>query len=314
MTSDRRARKIVVVLNGISLKKKKFYHQIFPSLSKRWDVEVFETLSKNDGIALAAKATERSADIILAAGGDGTLNQVVNGVLKGRESEGKLPVIGLIPIGSGNDFARSAGVTADASQLEALIESFHPKKVDVGRITFTPFKDTGNETSDNERYFVNVADIGMGPKVVSNVEQSSKMFGEAGAYYLSILSTFVTYRPVNVEVKSRDWQWQGKLRSLAVGNGKYYGHGLCIAPEAILNDRKFQVFICGNVSVFDFVRHTGALKKGKRIHLSEVQYKEAREVEFKSETNCMIEGDGEVFGVLPASVNMTDRQLDFLIP
>jgi YegS/Rv2252/BmrU family lipid kinase len=303
---------IVVILNGISLRKKNFYHHLLPALTKVANVEVFETLSKNDGVSLASKATLQSPDLILAAGGDGTLNQVVNGVLTGRETERNLPVIGLIPMGSGNDFARTAGLTADVKQLLSLVTRFEPKPIDVGKVNFTAFHSTDTKNR-NERYFINVADLGMGPVVVDKVLRSGRPFGHGLAYYKSILSTFVSYKSMQVKATSQDWSWEGKLRTLAVGNGKCYGHGLHIAPDALLDDRLFHVFICGRVSAFDFIRFTGTLKKGGHIRIPEVHYKVATSVELASESFCMIEGDGEIFGTLPASVSLIERRLDFLI-
>jgi diacylglycerol kinase (ATP) len=304
---------VVVILNGVSLEKKRFYHNILPSLLQLCNVEVVETLSKNDAISIASGAAGQYVDLILAAGGDGTLHQVVNGVLKGRESETKLPVIGLIPIGSGNDFARTAGIKAEADQLKKLITAFSPKKIDVGLIHYTPFAGADLSEKTAERYFINVADIGMGPVVVDKVLKSGRPFGHGAAYYLSIISTFIDYKPMPVKVTTRHWTWQGKLRTLGVANGKYYGHGLCIAPDALADDRMFSVFICGNVSVFDFVKNTDNLKKGRYIDLKEVFYKSATQLEFTSETPCMIEGDGEILGLLPARVELIERQLDFLI-
>src|SRR4051812_34358142 len=107
MTTAPVRKNIVVILNGISLKKKKLYTEYLPALSKIANVQVKETQSRSHAISLASKAADEYVDLILAAGGDGTLNQVVNGVLTGRETETKLPVIGLIPMGSGNDFART---------------------------------------------------------------------------------------------------------------------------------------------------------------------------------------------------------------
>ena len=106
----------IIILNGISLKKKLLYHEYLPAISEIFDVEVHETLSKNDAKSLASKFTERNIDVILAAGGDGTLSQVVNGILKGREDSIRLPVVGVIPIGSGNDFVRGAGLKASVDQ------------------------------------------------------------------------------------------------------------------------------------------------------------------------------------------------------
>ncbi|HEY0742806.1 MAG TPA: diacylglycerol kinase family protein [Chryseosolibacter sp.] len=300
---------IVIVLNGISLRKKYFYKTYVPALSKIANIEVKETLTKNDAVLLASKATDHYADAVIAAGGDGTLNQVLNGVITGRETATKLPVIGLIPLGSGNDFARTAGVQDDVSQIAALVQNFKPNKIDLGQIDYTNVQTNKTEI----RYFVNMADIGMGPVVVEKVLKSGRSLGHAMAYYKSILSTFMTYKPIEVEAVTNGWTWKGKLRTLGVGNGKYYGSGLGITPDAQLNDRLFQVFICGNVSVFDFMRYTGHLKRGRHIRIPEVHYKTTTHVSLKSEKLCLIEGDGEILGKLPATVRLHERQFDFLI-
>lgn len=300
---------IVIVLNGISLRKKLFYKHFLPPLKEIARVEVRETITKNDAVLLASKAADQYVDAVIAAGGDGTLNQVVNGVLIGRETASKLPAIGLIPLGSGNDFARTANVTSDVQQIVKLLGDFQPRKIDVGAIAFTTMASDRTDT----RYFVNMADIGMGPVVVDKVLKSGRAFGHAVAYYKSILTTFLQYKPMEVNARSSDWSWKGKLRTLGIGNGKYYGHGLGIAPDAMLDDRLFHVFICGNVSVFDFVRYTGHLKKGRHINLPEVHYRTTTEVSLSSPHECLIEGDGEIFGKLPATVRLLNRQLEFLI-
>jgi YegS/Rv2252/BmrU family lipid kinase len=311
MTAPQSARKnAVVILNGISLKKKLFYHEYLPAISAIFDTQVHETRSKNDARILAARFTERYPDVIIAAGGDGTLSQVVNGILIGREGETKLPSVGLIPIGSGNDFARSAGIKGTAQTLEKL-RSFNQRPVDIGRIEFNEHPDGSG--ARGSAYFVNVADIGMGPQVVDRVLASGRPFGSSVAYYKSILTTFMKYKPMVVKARAEDWRWEGKVRTLAVANGRFYGHGLCIAPDAKMDDRKFSVFICGDVSVFDFVVHTSALRKGKSINMEQVHYKTATSVEFVSETPCPIEGDGEILGWLPAKVTMMPRQLNFLV-
>lgn len=304
-------KKAVIILNGISLKKKLFYHEYLPAISEVFDAEVHETLSKNDAKALAAKFSEKYPDVILAAGGDGTLNQVVNGILKGREGETKVPPLGIIPIGSGNDFARGAGLKSVHQTLEKLV-AFKPRPIDVGLIEFNRFPPDGSGERGSA-YFVNMADIGMGPQVVGKVLASGRPFGSAVAYYKSILNTFLTYKPMVVTAHGDDWEWRGKVRTLAVANGPYYGHGLCVAPDAKMDDRSFSVFICGDVSMFDFIMHTGSLKKGKTITMEEVLYKSTTSIEFTSEAPCPIEGDGEMMGWLPAKVTMIERQLDFLV-
>jgi diacylglycerol kinase (ATP) len=302
---------VFVVLNGICHKKKLFYKRILPALSEHCNVEVSETIKRKHAETLALLATAQQTDVIMAAGGDGTLNEVVNGVLS-REGQKKYPVIGVIPIGSGNDFARAAGLTADVRQLKELFTRFEPRKVDIGQVQFTDFHNR-NVPMEKSHYFVNVADIGMGPMVVARLMLKGKLVSGGIAYYQSILSTFLTYRPMVVKAVTDDWRWEGRLRTLGVANGKCYGHGLYIAPDALPDDRKFSVFICGNVSVFDFIRHTSALKKGRHIHLPEVHYKETTSIELSTNELCGIEADGEILGVLPARVSLVERQLDFLI-
>ncbi len=305
---ERGKKRVVVVLNGISLNKKIFYRKILPALAEVAEVEVHETLSRNDAVSQASKACDQFADAIFAAGGDGTLHQVLNGVFKGRETFSKLPSVGVIPLGTGNDFARTTNITSKPAQLAKLVSDFKPKKVDIGRIDYT--LDSGERSF---AYFVNVADLGMGPEVVKKVMNRGRVFGRALAYYRSILSTFISYRPVNVSASTAEWTWNGRLRTLGICNGKCYGHGLYIAPDAILDDRLFNVFICGNVSVLDFIRFTLHLRKARHIGLSEVHYKSTTEISLLSEQPCLIEGDGELLGYLPATVRLCDRQLDFLV-
>lgn len=304
-----RKKEAAVILNGISLRKKRFYKHYLPALSEIFNVQVSETLSKNDGIALAAKFAEKNVDVILAAGGDGTLNQVINGVLIGRENEPRSPVIGILPLGSANDFARAVGLENSPGRLFRLFRDFVPRKTDVGRMVLRSSEDQRQTIT---RYFINVADIGMGPEVVRRVLQSDRPFGSAIAYYNSILSVFFSYKPMKVLAESEDWTWEGRLRSLAMANGKYYGHGLCIAPDAMPDDGEFSVFICGNVSVLDFFRHTGTLKSGKKINMKEVLYRSARSIMLTSESRCLMEADGELMGELPASVTILPGKLEML--
>ncbi|MGC1241283.1 MAG: diacylglycerol kinase family protein [Chryseosolibacter sp.] len=304
-------KRAIIILNGLSLKKKILYHEYLPAISQLFDVEVHETLSLNDARNLASKFTDKYVDVIIAAGGDGTIHQVVNGVLKGHENERKLPVIGVLPIGSGNDFARGAGLKANIDQTLKVLSAFQVRPIDVGMVEYNLHP--GPESERAFVYFVNVADIGMGPVVVGKVNNSGRPFGSAVAYYKSIINTFITYKPLAVKAVTPEWSWEGNARTLAVANGKYFGNGLCIAPDAVMDDRMFSVFICGNVSVFDFIMQTAKLKKGKKVTLDEVSYKTATAIDFTSTVECPIEADGEILGWLPAKIRMVERQLNFLI-
>jgi len=300
-------KRVAIILNGISLKKKFFYSKVLPSLSSLFQVDVFETRTKRDAIGLASKAADKYYDVLIAAGGDGTLNQVLNGVLQGREGNTKLPVIGVLPIGSGNDFARALKITTDVNVLVNRLTSLKHCNFDVGKIEYH------NEKEKTQfSYFINVADAGMGPEVVSKLANSGRAYGSAVAYYAAILSTFFSYKAMEVEIKAPEWQWKNKLRTVAIGNGKFYGHGLCIAPDAKPDDGIFSSFICGDVSVLEFIWYSGDLKNSTKIAHSKVEYSSARHVELTAKTSCRIEADGELLGFLPATIDILPGRIKFL--
>ncbi|NJM25102.1 MAG: hypothetical protein HC859_05975 [Bacteroidia bacterium] len=174
-----------------------------------------------------AQAVADGFDTILAAGGDGTVYQMVNGVMSAPDAAP--PVLGVIPIGGGNDFARSLAIDARPATISRILESKKLQPVDVGLVRYE------GKGGTQQRYFINVVDLGMGPHVVRNVTNSRRTFGPGVAYYGAIIKTFYQYRMMNVTAQSAGWQWQGKLRSMALAIGKYYGHGLCVAPDAILD-------------------------------------------------------------------------------
>lgn len=297
--------KIAIIINGISHKKKFFYKKILPQLT-HFHVDVFETRSKDDAFLFASTCVEKGYELILAAGGDGTLNQVLNGIIRDRERVDNLPVLGVIPLGSGNDFARALKISRNAKEIFERVQSFQTKKLDVGKVHFTD-----NNGKNNYSFFINVADAGMGPEVVNRMNRN-RSFGSNIAYYKAILATFFTYTPPMVKIKTPEWEWTNKLRTVAIGNAKFYGHGLCIAPDAIIDDGIFSTFVCGDVSVLEFIRYTGTLKTSKKIIHPKITYATARHVEMTSESPCRIEVDGELVGFLPATIDIMPLAIKFL--
>jgi YegS/Rv2252/BmrU family lipid kinase len=298
--------KIAVILNGISLRKKFFYSHILPLLSTSGTVEVFETKTRNDAITLAARAVRNFFDVIIAAGGDGTLNQTVNGVLRGNESNTKLPAIGLIPLGTGNDFAKTLKITPSATALKSRLDNFTPTPIDVGSIKFQ--KDGKSKIT----YFVNIADVGMGPEVVRIINNSDRTFGFSTKYYLAILKNFISYKPILVTIETDTEKSEKRIRTFAMANGKYFGHGLCIAPNALVDDARFETFTVGDVSVFDFIRYSSTLKRGKKINHPKVVYGNATNAYLQSSAPALIEADGELVGSLPVKIEILGKRLLFL--
>lgn len=243
---------------------------------------------------------------MVAVGGDGTLHEVINGVLQSNISANEYPAIGLLPHGSANDFARTACISNAIEELFELIQSNTTQKIDLGKIILQQKQET--------RYFINIAGVGLGPEVVQNLERSSSVMGPGFNYFKHIIKGFLSYVKKEVSCTSSTWQWKGKLLQMAVANGRYFGNAICMAPDAKLTDGKFQVAIFGDLSIWDYLKNLGNLKKGVKINLPEVSYHEAQEVLLESNDSCSIEADGEYVGLAPATISVLPEVIHFLMP
>lgn len=298
--------RIAVIINGISRKKKRFYRQILPSLQQKFSVEVFETQFSGHAIQLSSEAVAQGFDVILSAGGDGTLNQMVNGILKSTRV-GKLPVLGIIPLGSGNDFAGMMSVSGHPSQLIKLLQENKPKSIDVGKISC--FDQNGRSI---EKYFINVCSLGMGPATVHRLERLPRWMGTGFRYYASVLNTFFTHPTENFEVRTTSWTWKGSARVVTVANGKSFGNKIYIAPEAEPDDGVFSTIIATDMHLLRFLKVLLTVKTKKKVKSARILYNTATAVELTSPEPAWIEAEGELAGMLPARVEMQKGRILFL--
>ncbi|HNV30019.1 MAG TPA: diacylglycerol kinase family lipid kinase [Cyclobacteriaceae bacterium] len=296
--------KIAIILNGISTKKKTFYQSILPPLKKEFSVEVFETKSATHAFQLAGETATNHFDIILAAGGDGTLNQVLNGTLS---IAGPLPFLGVIPLGSGNDFAALMNVRPDASQLINLITSRKSRPIDVGKISCR-----GKEGGQTTRYFINVCSMGMGPATVQRIERLPRWLGPGLRYFTSVLNTFLTHPIERFEVTTKDWTWKGKARVVAIANGKSFGNKIYIAPDAEPDDGLFNTLIATDMPLPKFLLTLQRLKSRQRVKDYSIIYGTTKELLLSSPTSAFIEAEGEMAGYLPANIEMLKNRIQFL--
>ena len=269
-------------------------------------VQFLSTQRKKHAIDLARQAAETGCDYIIAVGGDGTLHELINGLFQSKLPADKYPTIGVLPHGSANDFARTAGVTYSMEELIELIRSDSTQKIDIGKIIVHKTRET--------RYFINIAGAGLGPEVAQKMERSTSVFGPRFNYFKHILKGFISYKKKEVRCKSSAWEWQGKLLQMAVANGRYFGNAICIAPKAKITDGQFHVAIFADLSIWDYLRNLGKLKRGIRIQHPEVNYYYAAEVLLESNDACGIEADGEYVGLVPATLSVLPQAIRFLMP
>lgn len=292
---------ILVILNGISRKRSKFIHDYYPALKKEFNIELQPTEYSGHAEEIAKDAVHKNYDIIFAAGGDGTMSQVVNGVLSsGKEN---LPAIGLIPLGSGNDLALSLKIEPKVDHILTLIKNNKPKATDVGIVTLH---------DGSKRYFINECSLGMGPEVVKRIE-GSRTLGASLTYLKAIITTFFTHKPERVHIKTNNYEWEGTARVLAVANGKAFGHSIYIAPDAELDDGKLNMFLCKGLPLVKFLLYLQAIKSPKKINDNKwIDYRQIEEIRIESQNVMPVEADGELIGFTPIKCEVVAQKLAIL--
>jgi diacylglycerol kinase (ATP) len=243
---------------------------------------IIET-TKNAGHAseLAIKLAQ-SHQVIIAVGGDGTCNEVVNGILSSGHEE---VVFGIIPNGTGNDFHRMLG-TFDRKLFVVALEQFASEKIDLCHI----------QMDSVSRYALNIAGAGFDGHVVQTLQrQRSKGLGGKISYAIAIVRSFFVYKKPTVTIESDEFNYSGKMLMVAICNGSTFGHGIVINPMAKINDGLLNVTFLADVSLMDYVKNLSKLKRGEKISHSKIHYFETTQLSVQINANTMyVETDGEV--------------------
>jgi len=242
--------------------------------------------------------------VILSAGGDGTAHQVLNGVMKSGLAP---PLLGLIPLGSGNDLARAVGAIADAGHIINLVRMNRVVQIDVGLIRA---QDT--EGQQVTEYFINECSMGMGPEVVRRVNAGGRFLGAGLMYLKSIIATFLFLKPESIKVTAGELKWSGKSRVMAIANGKAFGHGVYIAPQASVCDGVLNLFIAANPPLLRFLMLLQVLKKPRESGDGCLTYATSSQVEVTSERPLPVEADGELVGYSPLYCEVVRNKVNFL--
>jgi diacylglycerol kinase (ATP) len=292
------AKRLTVVLNpvagrGTTLRR---HEELERLLRDRFgeDWQIFRTVGRGDGVRLAKCALEQGSEIIAAAGGDGTVGEVLNGLVG---SDAKLAVL---PLGTGNDLSRAIGIGLDLEKSIAAIAEGSPKAIDVGRC--------------GDRWFVNVAGCGFDAAVAKRVNAGFKAFKGRSAYVAAVLTTLATYKPYSLRIKVDGQEIDQDVMLCAIANANCYGGGMQVAPEADMQDGLFDVVVVGALSKLEFMRQFPKVFKGKHLGHPKVVVHRARTVEIESDDPLPILIDGDLFGTTPACITMEKAGVQIMHP
>lgn len=267
-------------------------------------------------IEIARDASEAGRTFIIACGGDGTINEVANGILQsGMDVE-----FGVFPSGTGGDFRRSLGIPSSHRDAASALRHGKTLKIDVGKATFQNFND---ETVS--RFFLNVSSFGLAASVIERVKGSSSLGwvphrGVRGraSFALSSLQEMVglEFTTVRVRIDDKDEQSLNTI-NFCVANAKYFGGGMKIAPDAKLDDGLFDVINIGDIRTAKVLLNAYTLYSGTHVDLDEVKATKARRVEISPadrNSEIHLETDGELPGKLPVIYEIIPGALRIRVP
>lgn len=262
------------------------------------------TESKGDGRRIAHEETAAGRGLIVAMGGDGTISEVADGIL----AAGGTSDLGIIPRGTGGDFRRSLALHDDLGQAARHVRDTRARPIDAGRVSFV-----ADDGSRAERHFINVVSLGFSSDVARRANASSKWLGGRAAFLSATVRSLVGYDNVDV-VLSIDGQPERRMNLLlaAVGNGRFFGGGMKICPEALLDDGLFDLVTVGNLGRAGVMFNIHRIYSGNHLTMKEVQGSRVRRMTVAPadrEAKIPIEVDGETPGHLPASFELLPAAL-----
>ncbi len=244
-------------------------------------------------IELARTAASDGYRYIVAVGGDGTVNEVANGIL--RSTCPTETSLGIVSTGTGSDFARSVGLPRDYTNACSFLVSSRRRLIDVGVVEF---KSKGQTL---QRFFVNVAGVGFDAAVVEATEKLPKYFGGTVPYLGGLLRSLFSYRNKAVVLSVGNKVEAKRILNVAVANGSYVGGGMHIAPKAELGDGLLDVVIIGDVGKFELLKALPTVYKGTHINHPKVRTEQVTHISIESSERVLVYADGELLGECPAS-------------
>ena len=245
---------------------------------------------------LAQEESQRGRSLVIAFGGDGTISEVADGLV----AAGGTAELGIIPRGTGGDFRRSLGIANEITKAAEHVRKSKPRSIDVGRVSFV-----AHDGSRTSRHFVNVTSVGLSSVVASRANESSKRLGGKVSFLSAVVRSLLTYDNAEITL-SVDGGEPRRMAVLfaAVGNGRFFGGGMKICPEALLDDGYFDLVTVGDMGRLEVLAKLHRIYSGQHLSMKEVQSVRCQRLHVAgvdSNAKIPLEIDGETPGRLPAT-------------
>jgi len=288
--------------------------EISSQLQKHFAFEEVITQAAGDATRLTRDALASGAERVIALGGDGTINEVVNGFFSDGEAIAPTAAFGLIPFGTGGDFRRTMMIPTELDAAARIIAADHRRILDLGRLDYTT--PTGAAAS---RMFANICSFGISAVVDRLVNKSKKRFGRLSFALATARATF-SYKNQRVHLRFDDDAATAidiTINTVAVANGRYFGGAMKVAPEAEVDDGLFDVVCLGDFGKAEILFKGTRIYKGAHLDMDKVSHRRARIVDaspVEAGEAVEIDLDGENIGRLPARFSLLPRALSMVVP
>ncbi len=261
-----------------------------------YEASCHATTGAGDATEAARIAIERKYDIVIAAGGDGTIYEVVNGLAEAEYH----PKLGIIPVGTTNDFARAIHVPRSIDEAVDIITAGNTMPIDIGKM--------------NDKYFINIAGGGRLTELTYEVPSKLKtMLGQL-AYYLKGIEMLPSIKATHVKIEYDGKLFEGEIMLFLVANTNSVGGFERLAPDASLNDGMFTLLILKKTNLAEFIRIASLAIRGEHTKDPNVIYVKANRIKVTSTEKMQLNLDGEYGGVAPAEFVNMYRHFDVFVP
>lgn len=279
-------------------------------LKEGFDIQFCFTEKDKSNILKTKNLIESGFKHLIVLGGDGTVNEVVNGIMLQTRIPSHEVHLGIIPIGTGNDWIRTIGIPNDITEAINIIKAGSVIHHDVGWATYQI------NGSEEKRYFINTAGTGLDSIVVEKTNQQKlRTKSSAIAYLMNLAKAFIRYQPVKVEIKGDNGlSFSGKMVDFAIGIGRYNGGGMLPFPEANPCDGLFDAIFIKNMSKLKMIFSFSKLFNGTMGSVKEASVFRSKNITLTSSASIFLETDGETLGYDPFSFGICPQALTLFSP
>ncbi|WP_100489228.1 diacylglycerol kinase [Sporolactobacillus pectinivorans] len=292
----KKARIIYNPTSGRELAKRNIAYILDRLEDAGYEASAYATKSKGDATKGARKAVRRKFDLVIAAGGDGTINEVINGL---AEKEFR-PKLGVLPLGTTNDFARAVNIPRDIVKACDVLCAGYDMPIDIGKV--------------NDHYFINIAGAGKLTELTYDVPSKLKTILGQMAYFIKGIEMLPSLRPTNVTIHYDDRTFSGDIMLFLVSNTNSVGGFERLAPDACLNDGMFDLVILKATNLADFIRLASLAARGEHMKDPKVIYAQASRVRIETDEKMQLNIDGEYGGDLPGEIVNLYQHLHLMVP